>query len=392
MELKQNTAANVMILLVDSADHVSGKTGLTPTVVASKNGGAFAALDAEATVTEVANGWYKVALVAADLDTLGDYVLHASAAGADPTDRLLAVVANIEADTYARIGAPAGASVSADVAAVKADSGGLRTDYTTGRAAALDNLDAAVTTRALETTAQLILTESGSHPTLAEIEASTILAKESTSLAIAGYVDTEVGAIQTAVAALPGAAAIADAVWDEPLAGHVTAGSAGNSLSTASSGGVDPTVLADAIWDEALADHAGAGSAGAALAAKLDASGYTAPDNAGIAAVKAKTDNLPASPAAVGSAMTLTTAYDPAKTAATQASVNALWTTAIAEAYAADGAAPTPAQALCMILQLLAEKSVSGTTMTVKKLDGATTAMTFTLNDATAPTSITRAS
>ena len=35
-----------------------------------------------------------------------------------------------------------------------------------------------------------------------------------------------------------------------------------------------------------------------------------------VAAIKAKTDNLPASPAAAGSAMTLTTAYDAAKTAA----------------------------------------------------------------------------
>jgi hypothetical protein len=41
-------------------------------------------------------------------------------------------------------------------------------------------------------------------------------------------------------------------------------------------------------------------------------------------AVQAKTDNLPASPAAVGDAMTLTTAYDAAKSAATQASVDAL--------------------------------------------------------------------
>lgn len=41
-------------------------------------------------------------------------------------------------------------------------------------------------------------------------------------------------------------------------------------------------------------------------------------------AVQAKTNNLPASPAAVGDAMTLTTAYDAAKSAATQASVDAL--------------------------------------------------------------------
>ncbi|MCK1670302.1 hypothetical protein [Bradyrhizobium sp. 150] len=54
-------------------------------------------------------------------------------------------------------------------------------------------------------------------------------------------------------------------------------------------------------------------------------------------AVKAKTDNLPASPAAVGSTMTLTADYDAAKTAATQTSVddlptNAELTTALAAA------------------------------------------------------------
>ena len=46
--------------------------------------------------------------------------------------------------------------------------------------------------------------------------------------------------------------------------------------------------------------------------------------SADIAAIKAKTDNLPASPAAVGSAMTLTSAYDAAKSAASQASVTTI--------------------------------------------------------------------
>lgn len=64
---------------------------------------------------------------------------------------------------------------------------------------------------------------------------------------------------------------------------------------------------------------------------------------------------------------------------------------ALTEAYAADGAAATPAQLLYMIWAMLAERSVSSTTVTVKKLDGSTNAMTFTLNDASNPTSITRA-
>lgn len=63
----------------------------------------------------------------------------------------------------------------------------------------------------------------------------------------------------------------------------------------------------------------------------------------------------------------------------------------LTEGYAADGVAPTLQQALFMIQQMLTEMSISGTTMTVKKIDGATTAATFTLDDATTPTSITRA-
>lgn len=68
----------------------------------------------------------------------------------------------------------------------------------------------------------------------------------------------------------------------------------------------------------------------------------------------------------------------------------AVATTALTEAYAADGAAPTLAQAIFAIQQRLTEFAISGTTITVKKLDGSTTAMTLTLDDATTPTSSTR--
>jgi hypothetical protein len=43
-----------------------------------------------------------------------------------------------------------------------------------------------------------------------------------------------------------------------------------------------------------------------------------------------------------------------------------------------------------MIVQFLLERAVSGTTCTVKKVDGSTTLMTLTLNDGTSPTEITR--
>lgn len=69
----------------------------------------------------------------------------------------------------------------------------------------------------------------------------------------------------------------------------------------------------------------------------------------------------------------------------------AILTQELIESYAADGAAPTVAQALMMILQHHQQKSVSGTTVTIKKLDKSTTASTYTLDSATDPTSITRA-
>ena len=81
-------------------------------------------------------------------------------------------------------------------------------------------------------------------------------------------------------------------------------------------------------------------------------------------------------------------AYDPP----TKAEMDAMWTTAQTESYASDGSTATPAQLLYMILCSVSEFSISGTTITGKKLDGSTTAMTWTINDASNPTSRTRAS
>ncbi len=97
-EVKQSTAVNVMVFMADSSDHISGKTGLALSVEISKDGGAFSSISP--TVTERGNGWYSIALSASDTDTLGDLVVRATAAGADPGERVLNVVANVEADSY----------------------------------------------------------------------------------------------------------------------------------------------------------------------------------------------------------------------------------------------------------------------------------------------------
>lgn len=79
-------------------------------------------------------------------------------------------------------------------------------------------------------------------------------------------------------------------------------------------------------------------------------------------------------------------------TALNDLSFNDIWTTQLTESYSSDGTAPTPAQALFLTMQNLQEVSYAGTVQTVKKLDGSATAATYTLDDATNPTSKTRAS
>lgn len=90
--IRQATAVNVMVFMTDSSDHVIGKTGLTVTITASKDGAAFASITP--TVTERGSGWYNLALTASHTDTIGDLALHLTSIGADPSDVSCIVIAN----------------------------------------------------------------------------------------------------------------------------------------------------------------------------------------------------------------------------------------------------------------------------------------------------------
>jgi len=79
-----NTSESLMFLMVDSTDHITGMAGVVPVVTLSKNGAAFAV--PVGAVTEVGDGWYRVAPNATDANTVGPLVLHATALGCDPTD------------------------------------------------------------------------------------------------------------------------------------------------------------------------------------------------------------------------------------------------------------------------------------------------------------------
>lgn len=168
-------------------------------------------------------------------------------------------------DAFARLGAPVGASISADVAGVQSDTNDIQT-----------RIPAAL---------------------------------------VSGRMDSSVGAMAANVVTAASLAAdaggeIADAVWDEAIAGHLTAGSTGAQLNAAGAGG-DP-------WATALPGAYGAGTAGQILGGRLDVASSTLATAANlaivagyldteIAAIKAKTDNLPAAPAATGDIPTAVT-------------------------------------------------------------------------------------
>ena len=82
--IDQSTADNLTVLMVQSSDHITGLTGATLTITASKAGGAYASITP--TVTELSSGNYSLALTTTHTNTLGDLALHITAASGDPVD------------------------------------------------------------------------------------------------------------------------------------------------------------------------------------------------------------------------------------------------------------------------------------------------------------------
>jgi hypothetical protein len=163
--------------------------------------------------------------------------------------------------------------------------------YTAARAPSLDNLDAAVTTRAVPGDAMDLVTDALDSDSLATTGANEIrdaILADSTpfngadiaailadttaldsriptdpadqSLLIAQHTQT-----QSDIAALNNldATDVENAVWDAATASHQTAGTTGKALTDASAT-ADPAAIADAVWDETLSTHIIAGSAGEA--------------------------------------------------------------------------------------------------------------------------------
>lgn len=210
-------------------------------------------------------------------------------------------------DNFARLGAPAGASVSADVAAVKAETATIQSDTNdiqTRLPAALvsGRIDASVGAMA---SAVLTATAIASDAiTDAKVASDVTIASVTGSVGsvtgnVGGNVTGSVGSVATggisassfaanaidaAALAASAVAEIADGVWDEAISGHLGAGSTGAALNAAGSAG-DP-------WTTPLPGAYGSGTAGfiigtnidALISSRLASASYTAPlDAAGTA-------------------------------------------------------------------------------------------------------------
>jgi hypothetical protein len=170
------------------------------------------------------------------------------------------VLLQASGDAYARLGAPAGASVSADIAAVKAetasiiaDTNELQTDLTNG--GRVDLLIDAI----LEDTA--VIGAAGAGLTAIPWNAAWDAEVQSECADALNTYDPPTNAEM--IAAIPAASAVADAVWDEAISGHLTAGTTGNALNAAGSAG-DP-------WSTPIPGAYGAGTAGKIVGDNINA-------------------------------------------------------------------------------------------------------------------------
>jgi hypothetical protein len=240
-------------------DGVTPATGKTLPITLSQNAGAFANPSAGATnATEIAKGWYYVDLSTTDTGTLGPLIVAWAATGVDGSEVVFSVVnahnagfdgtlnATIAGDAYTRIGA-AGAGLTA-----LGDTRIANLDTTVSSRTKPADTQAAVTT----------VTNLTNAPTAGDFTAAM-----KTSLNAATPTGGDTAGVTTLLTRITGVVP------------------------------TNPLLTTDARLNDL----------DATISSRLAAGSYTAPDNAGIAnaeagiaLIKAKTDNLPASPAAVG--------------------------------------------------------------------------------------------
>ena len=211
MTLKQSTVVDVLIgPFVDITDGATAELSETPVVKLSKNGAALAAKNDATTPSLSADGYYICDLNATDTNTVGTLVLTvaASATALPVRHEFQVVAANVYDSLYAASGT--------DILQVETTTNSDKTGYSiSGTKTTLDALNDVAATDIVSSGA---ITTSGGA-----VSNVTLVATTTTNTDMRG---TD-GANTTTP---PTSAQIADAVWDESLGAHTTAGSTGKAL------------------------------------------------------------------------------------------------------------------------------------------------------------------
>lgn len=213
--MKRNTASQVIGAQMVAAADGSAFSGSVTVHVTGDGGTQATGSVGSGACTHEGNGFHTYAPAQAETD-YAHVAFTFTGSGAIPATVQVYPTFPQTGDAFTRLGAPAGASVSADVAAIKA---------------AVDTIDDYVDT---EVAAIKAKTDNlPSDPADASDIAASFSTVNSTLATIAGYIDTEVAAIKSktdlipsspaAVGDIPTSGAIADAVWDEAVDGTITA-------------------------------------------------------------------------------------------------------------------------------------------------------------------------
>jgi len=232
---KKNVAYRVTFPILDAdGDLVTGATGLDSEV--SKDAGTFADCTNEATEIATSSGVYYLDLTATEMsaDTVA-VIVKTSSSGAKTT--VLVMYPLETADMPVDVLAISGDSVAADNLEAAADGTGYNLG---GGSIVAASVTAAVTANTTQLAGQTVAAAGAvTFPsTVSSLTAGGVRTELATELARID-VATSTRLAGSAYTTPPTAAAIADAVWDETIGDHLTAGSTGAALNAAGSAG-DP--------------------------------------------------------------------------------------------------------------------------------------------------------
>ena len=409
---KKGVAYRVTFPILDAdGDLVTGATGLDSEV--SKDAGTFTDCTNEATEIATSSGVYYLDLTATEMnaDTVA-VIVKTSSSGAKTT--VLVMYPLETTDMPVDVLAISGDSVAADNLEAAADGtgynlggGSIVAASVTGAVGSVTGSVGSVTgnvggvtgvtfpTTVSSLTAAGVRTELTTELGRIDVAVSSRLASASyttpptaaaNASAVRTELSTELGRIDVATStrlATSGYTAPLDAAGTRSALGLATA-----NLDTQLGDLPTATENAAAVWNALIASYTVTGSFGQRVLRSTNTQAEVAVTGSNHVAA----DLHESQPGSIHATTFDAGAIDAAALASDAATeiATATLTTAMTESYRAAGVAPTLAQAAFELIAQMGDASISGTTKTLKKIDG-TTAKTFTLNDATTPTSITEA-